>query len=460
LHTVQLQHHADNWSSLPDSITKRLDALVRDIHPPMSDDTFRSALKQAATEFGQRLVQLTQEHICNKMDEVLSSLGHNNGDNLQKAVEVATTFAHGRYSKSKPEVLEKLMDPGFKKVGTLRVRPAPIVVVPRVTNVRRRSSSAPPTPDSGVQALVPGKKRKIGNDTPTQEMDTSHFSDIEPADVCRDYTVADCATPPQVRQVTPVPFPVLIDATPAVPVPTTVDSNAVRPDTASVPDTDSDTSVIGPSQLPTAVSAHADTHSKLHHYESVRDRVLVFSGEKEDWYIPHLEPNTVVVLADSNLKGATRVPTGLTVVCMPGAHLEHATAAIRAYKSPKPGLKLNLVVQVGINQRFNSFEFNQRLVDELHQAITANPSIGGVRILEVSYPLSMPIDRKMNLDSLSEICTLSFGQDRVIRQLPMLDVKIVAHDEYGIHHTAETANQILTTVWTAVSSDFPRPAAV
>lgn len=303
---------------------------------------------------------------------------------------------------------------------------------------------------------MPGKKRKIGNDTPTQDMDTSHCSDIEPADICRN----DCATPPPARQVTPVPFPVLTDATPAVPVPTTVDSNAVRPDTASVPDTDSDISVIGPSQPPTTVSAHADTHSKLHHYESVRDGVLVFSGEKEDWFIPHLDPNTVVVLADSNLKGATRVPKGLTVVSMPGAHLEHVTAAIRAYKSPKPGLKLNLVVQVGINQRFNSFEFNQRLVDELRQAITANPSIGGVRILEVSYPLSMPIDRKMNLDSLSEIFTLSFGKDRVIRQLPMLDVKIVAHDEYGIHHTAETANQILTTVWSAVSLDFPRPAAV
>ena len=60
---IQLTHHYENWSEIPDSLNKAIDILIANIRPPLPGDGVNSKLKDPGDDFKTAILVATQAHL-------------------------------------------------------------------------------------------------------------------------------------------------------------------------------------------------------------------------------------------------------------------------------------------------------------------------------------------------------------------------------------------------------------
>jgi len=60
---VSLKHHKKNWAQCPKGVSKSVDYLLLNIHPPLKDNALRMDLEKLANETKQAITDIVQRHI-------------------------------------------------------------------------------------------------------------------------------------------------------------------------------------------------------------------------------------------------------------------------------------------------------------------------------------------------------------------------------------------------------------
>jgi hypothetical protein len=205
---------------------------------------------------------------------------------------------------------------------------------------------------------------------------------------------------------------------------------------------------------PTLLPADRDRVAAL--YDHTAAGVHVFRGNKDEWSLAGLATKDFVVIADSNFRQAASVPASLEIFCLPGARLRHVTEALRSFIPTLRDSKVNVILQVGINNRDDSSVELDDSIDQLQDIVYHHPYIADFYFIGVSYPHSLDAAQKERIDQLNDAMLLYVTPDFFVHPLPETEVVIAANDRWGIHHTPGTVEKILlkTCDTIALRQDF------
>ena len=309
---VQLQHHAENWRKLPESLAKRMKKFASDINPPMPDAGLKEAIATAADEFGQRICAIVRRHLDAKLavNEVEASTMDNR--DLDKAKLVADKFLSTRLGRRIDGARKQLLlDDAATKIGAGRSRSVTTDGEGLALLAARPSTSKPAATTDDEGFVLPAARPTTGK---RQRALSSPSS-----------TPIPCSNP----------FAVLADES--------VEEDRQhlqRPQTPKKARRDSD--VQPPSSGRTSRAARITR---------VPSRVHVHEGPKNTWSLEPSNDTRVLVIGDSNLRhvDATALPDDWEVHSFPGCKFKHVSA-IASRCTPPTALK-HVIVQVGINHR-------------------------------------------------------------------------------------------------------------
>ena len=396
---VQLQHHHDNWKTLPKTINERLQKLVDDINPPMAGDDFKMQLSALTDEYAASIVKLVQQHINKGLVDKEAEAGNLNRGDIDRATEVASKYLTTRLGKRlDPVKRSSLLTKAAGSIGRLRQPPPPLVsrshqTSPGLSNQdmqwEQTNSSRGPT---GVSS-----KRKADDSshtTPTnnryQVLATVHAADI--IDVESDVENEErTASPPPIQR-----------------------------------------SVKKAKQSP----ARRSTDSGVH----------IFGGPKAEWSIePATETHTIVV-GDSNLRRVKGIPAGWEVHSLPGAKFQDVTRAIESLPT-EPADKLTVIVQAGMNHRSTYNKDTEQEIDRLVHSSIVHPAVRRTVHLGITATQSMGFVNRSILRKINARFQHGLTTDNCIPPLECDDVTTSSTDMQGIHYSDDTVDKIFSTVF-------------
>ena len=86
---LQMSHHRRNWTTLPPSLSKRVDEFTNDIKPPLPTDNLQQALRAAADEYRNKIKTVVADHFVTQLTTLEESLQKTNTDNKNTAISSA-----------------------------------------------------------------------------------------------------------------------------------------------------------------------------------------------------------------------------------------------------------------------------------------------------------------------------------------------------------------------------------
>lgn len=417
---VQLRHHEGNWSTLPKSIDRRLQQLEADIKPPQPDDEFRSAMKEATTEYGERICTLVRGHIRKQQAVAKDEASHLNPEDLDLAQQVASKYLTNRLGKRFDESrkLVMLQDAG-KFVGTRGLRP-PVDEDGFTTVVARKATPTRTSPIEMTEGST--RKRPRSSESPNPVILSNRFESLQQDDVP--------AGEDEVEQVSRQPLGKRRYAS--------VQQDAGHKESVSL--TQSVNNVITGRPETTEQEPHGLQPSG-NRIQSARG-VYIYSGPKEHWKIKPATTTQVVVLGDSNLRLVKKIPEKWEVHCYPGAKFYHITSLVKSIN--KSDALKHVIVQAGINHRSQFSEDYMGQLDEMVKALNdmdVKVSATGVSMsknyrpeIEYANIIDLNLDLKFRFD--------------YIEALPEVDIVTAPGDKYGTHHTQATVDKVIGSMVT------------
>lgn len=400
---VQLRHHQDNWQVLPKTIKSQLDKLMASIKPPLADSTLEADLENLKLSFASGLRTAVSAHITRSLKMETEKAKTLNSADIEKAKRVASKHVRQRLGRLTEERrlqfldeaaeqftgqhLNQPIDSGSSDDDELDHQRNWTVVKNPGPGDKGGKKPAPASQRQTSEAPVAAGKRKQSPQTPTQIATKNRFitlSSDEDLEPMDDQPVASTST--------------------ANPLP----------------------------KRPRPQSDYIRTNSG----------VYVYTCHKDDWTIQLGQSNNII-LADSNLKAATLVPDNAEIHALPGASLRHVT---RAIKRLRPEGHLNVVIQVGINDRTHSETEIENDIQLLFKAIRDQDAIIHTFVLGVSIPFTLPEEQRHRLHVLNTMMEEQVGIDHWIKPLPKGEVRINPNDSSGIHYTQESVASILEKV--------------
>lgn len=404
---VQLRHHHDNWQALPKTVKSQLDKLMASIKPPLADSALEGDLENLKLSFASGLQTVVSMHITRSLNTEIEKAKNLNSADIEKAKRVASKHVRQRLGRLTEERRLQFLDEAAEQFAGQHLD--------QLMDPESRDDDEPDHqhPWTQVKRLSPGGKG-IKKPSPALQKQTSE------APVAAGKRKQSNLTPTQL--VTKNRF------------------NAISSDEDVEPLDDqpvASTSAANP--LPKRPRPQPD-------YVRTDSGVHVYTCHKDDWAIQLGQSNTII-LADSNFKGTTSVPDNAEIHALPGASLRHVTRAIKRLR-PEGGL--NVVIQVGINDRTHNEIEIEKDVQLLFEAIRDHSSIVRTFVLGVSIPLSLPEEQRHRLHTLNAMMEEQVGTDRWIEPLRKGEVRINPNDSSGIHYTAESVSALMEKVATTI----------
>lgn len=427
---VQLQHHEENWKTLPKSLNERIQKLVADINPPMVDDDFRKRLAAATKDYTGKMVQLVQEHIKKHRIDKEIHAGVLSRQDIDRATEVASKYLSTRLGKrldanKRTALLKEAAD----FVGRMRrpppsrptVPPQASVVAPAVTS----QASSPPLVHMDTEWHLVGHKRKAGG-SPVSTSSTPPTSNrFQALAATNDDDDEDEDEEVELQQSRPTVYPRVLHSTKkSRPTPTARRTSPAR------------------SPSPTASTSTASTSSP-----PACSRVRQYRGDKDQWSIQPAEETKFLVIGDSNLRHAADFPAEWEVHFMSGAHFRHVTQAVKSIPQEPQG-KYTVFVQAGINHRDRYDTTVEKDIRDLVLALSMNTGIRRSLHVGVSTSLSLCSDFRNNVRKINDYFKHCLQEENCIQPLQPNDVDITRTDTtWGIHHTPATTEKIFGPIF-------------
>lgn len=402
---VQLQHHRDNWNTLPKAISERLQRFIDDINPPMPGDEFKKQLTTLTEEYASSIVQLVQQHIDMGIAQKEVEAGNLNRVDIDRATEVASKYLTTRLGKRlDPGKRSQLLKKATLTVGRLR-QPPPFHVPQPVVATSHPSSPTQIQPDAQWEPVATsrpsistaGSKRKAegsANTTPTnnrfQVLATVHAADdidIEPEDEEGE-----------------------------------------------------------PSSSPPPIQHSAKKAKQSATRRNTGSGVKIFGGPKDDWTIQPAADTHTIVVGDSNLRRIKQIPAGWEIHCLPGAKFPDVTKAIESLPA-EPKDNLTVIVQAGINHRNNYSKTTEQELDRLIHSLLVHSAVRRTIHIGISATPSMDFVNRAVLRKINDRFKHGLTAENCIEPLADDDVTTSSTDMQGIHYSDDTTDKIFSTVF-------------
>jgi len=87
----QLTHHRKNWDTLPTTISNRIDDLIQDIHPPLTNELLTAQISEHAKIFGNKIKETINQHLNSELSNITNALNNLNPSDVKEASKLAHT---------------------------------------------------------------------------------------------------------------------------------------------------------------------------------------------------------------------------------------------------------------------------------------------------------------------------------------------------------------------------------
>jgi len=154
---VKLDHHAENWTQLPKSLSERLHKFAADIKPPMVDEELRAVITDATQAYSARICDAVRQHIATKRTETESVADTRNASDLDRAKEITKRqLTRRRGRRLNEQKRQQLLDQAAKAIAVGRRQP---VIDSEGLQLVVNKKNTPISP--GNPSGTPTKKRKL-----------------------------------------------------------------------------------------------------------------------------------------------------------------------------------------------------------------------------------------------------------------------------------------------------------
>jgi len=422
---IQLTHHYENWSEIPESLDRAIDNLIGNIRPPLPGDGVNAKLKDAGDDFKTSILVAMQAHLHSRAINAEAELGEMNLQDWDTAIDKAKTRYNRRLGKrARPNTIQIALS----KLDEVKKNQEPAWVVPKnpakKAKITQRQQAAAVAVHNSFEALN-GEREETENPG--------------------DESLLEGAEQPDTLQ-TPGPKPQR-----------TVQTRKRKPENSPdiSPEIESDTPprrTRAPATPTTAPAAPASTPepeaTARGSQPTAHNRSLVVdfrSGLRSKWRVSSDLPRYIdtVVLADSNgaMLGKAALPPNLAVHVMRGARLDDVARILDQW-DPQPHVS-TVVVTVGINNRLEEVSTTLAALRRIQTWSTRS----GKRVCLVGtprFPTLIPLLQHC-IGKMNEAAADIFGQD-YIPAVADDCVEVADPDHLGIHYTLNTARAIIVSI--------------
>jgi len=457
--SVQLEHHAGNWTELPKSLSERLVRFAKDINPPMVDEKLRLTVMKATRAYSDAICEAVREHIDVKKAETASTAETFNGTDLDRAKEIADRQLTRRLGRRLDDNKRRqVLDQAASTVGSSRRRPQIDADGFETVTNKKKGKAASPSNDAPV------KKRRLESPPSVSvhnRFDNLHTHEVEECDDDGDDGDDDNYDDNEASadaQVTNDDDAQVLDND---------DTQVIDDDGASVIDkllasarnTVQDTAPAGAKQVTTVAEVHAEQTVRTRSLSADRaptsarpssqvmrtkDGVSVCTlTHRDGWSVVPKASTEVIVIGDSNLRRFSSIPEGWEVHCLPGGKLQHINSTLEELTLRSPDNLCLVYVQAGINHRNDRPEQVQVHVEQLTFLDEQAPF--HIAVVGVPKPPSLTPQQRGNIDALNAMMSTAF-QDKFVEPIADEDVRILQNDTYKIHHNQHSCNKIMTSI--------------
>jgi hypothetical protein len=162
---------------------------------------------------------------------------------------------------------------------------------------------------------------------------------------------------------------------------------------------------------------------------------------KDAWNLSVPPDTEVMVISDSNLRYVSRIPLKWYVHVLSGARFGHVIEAVKATPSHVFQKLRRVFIHIGINHRFDDVAPQPAMRDVVRCLRKFKVDIVFVGL---SFSLELKGRPRMIVCTINDLACGLF--DGFVPALLTQDVKISPDDEYRIHYTDATANEIMQSI--------------
>ena len=454
---VQLQRASNIWTQLPRTLADRIDELVDSIRLPMPDDTILTdGLLELKNSFKSATTALAQDHLQRKQIEVDTQVKQMNGSRKVEATNIARSYIRSQFGrKISYEESEKWLQEGLELVGTEHNH---------ATNFDMESEFPP------IQAETQQRPNKRRIDTRTPPTETSNRFEALPVEMTTTEEIeetpetigtqinkrAKVATPTNRRP------PVVVmqlpeDSSNDLPAPPAPRSPTLLNNTPTVSTSQTEQTAALEDPLNQSIVSDPGTLRSTERHEqiptgdkrlsltppTVCKPIIHQSTNKLEWNLTMpMRDTKIFVIADSNFRNITSLPTSWEIHVFPGMKLEQAIQLVNSINIGPHHID-HILVSVGINNRNYSPVSSNAELGKLYAALSRGNYKG--HFLGVSIPRSLPKNEQSNLLSLNQSAARKF-QPYYIQPLLQDQVSVSPTDKFQIHYDIETLVKISSKI--------------
>jgi hypothetical protein len=486
---VQLRQHSRSWSSLPRGVDAQVDGLFKSITPPAPTIPFWDEMERLQGNLVSDIKSAVAQHITHTLAETRQLLTEANPVGLDRALREADQLLARRHKKISAYNRKTWLAEESALVGT----GVHLIATPPVHNEHTHMQSGASTyaqavnntrdirtPDThaanSTEVCSLAAELEIETSSHTSQADSVAFTMVAHGARKRSNAEVSPTTPPlPVRNrfaaldnyvlETPEKRRLIVRSRSLERPKSGTSEPCILEEAADLPEFDHTYSSSQPSNSRAgqddgtriqeemddtveddvesvaeepAAAAAAATHpgtNKVVHFNT---------AHKFSWKLKSLTNDAhTLILADSNMRGASSVKTGYELHVYPGCKLHHAEHMIKS--AVINSSVRNIVIAVGINNRSDPAHTLtatlQSIIDTCKNLRTTCHFLG------VSTDGSLPPRENNNVDGLNRMARDLFRSAAYVRPLASSAVSISLNDKFHIHHTTQTVDAIIDTIY-------------
>ena len=117
---AKIYNQKQNWQKLPKSLQNALDRFINNIHLPMNDSYSRDEIKDASTEFSDRLCEIVRFHLLQQSESLVEKLKRCHIDDIRSVQEDTSRRLKPRFSRTFIENCWSALDADMQETAAPR----------------------------------------------------------------------------------------------------------------------------------------------------------------------------------------------------------------------------------------------------------------------------------------------------------------------------------------------------